>query len=102
MIVSCVFPNCFLGLFATNLSIIRRDFFCRLHSENFLVILLVIIPGGVYAQEKPEGAYYLQGVMEVASGFLIKPNSSFNSFFPMEPWTGRVQEDGAFRVTIFY
>ena len=33
------------------------------------------------AQSKITGAYYLRGVMETASGFLLKPDSTFEFFF---------------------
>ena len=36
---------------------------------------------GIYSQSKIEGTYYLRGVMEVGSGFLLKPDSTFQFFF---------------------
>src|SRR5436189_6444802 len=36
---------------------------------------------GIHAQSTIPGEYYLRGVMEVGSGFLIKPDSTFEFFF---------------------
>lgn len=36
---------------------------------------------GLYAQSHIEGEYYLHGAMEVASGFLLSPDSTFQFFF---------------------
>lgn len=50
--------------------------------RKFLLFFIVIkISSGIYAQSNIEGEYYLHGVMEVASGFLIKPDSTFQFFF---------------------
>ncbi|MEP6583996.1 MAG: hypothetical protein ABJA90_07005 [Ginsengibacter sp.] len=35
----------------------------------------------INAQEQIEGEYYLHGAMEVATGFLLKPDSTFQFFF---------------------
>lgn len=50
--------------------------------KKFFIFLIVIyVNCGIYAQPKIEGEYYLRGVMEVASGFLLKPDSTFQFFF---------------------
>lgn len=47
----------------------------------FYLFVLLTITMNSYAQSSIAGEYYLRGVMETASGFLIKPDSSFEFFF---------------------
>ncbi len=65
--------------------------------KKFLLFLIVInISSGLYAQSNIEGEYYLHGVMEVASGFLIKPDSTFQFFFSY----GALDREGSGRWTV--
>ncbi len=51
---------------------------------------------GISAQSKIEGEYYLHGVMEVASGFLLKPDSTFQFFFSY----GALDREGSGKWTV--
>jgi hypothetical protein len=46
------------------------------------------------AQAPVTGEYYLRGVTEVGSGFLLKPDSTFSFFFSTALWTGEAPEHG--------
>ncbi len=46
-----------------------------------LVIIIAQLNSFSYSQNGVAGEYYLQGVSEVASGFLLKPDSTFQFFF---------------------
>jgi len=47
---------------------------------SFLFILFSMVIN-IHAQTAVAGEYYLRGVMETASGFLLKPDSTFEFFF---------------------
>jgi hypothetical protein len=53
-----------------------------LQCEKITVITyLLIMETGIQAQATIPGEYYLRGVTEVGSGFLIKADSTFEFFF---------------------
>ena len=47
----------------------------------YLLFVLLSIEAGIHAQSAIPGQYYLRGVTEVASGFLLNADSTFEFFF---------------------
>ncbi len=62
----------------------------------FLFLFIINVSFGLRAQSKIEGAYYLRGAMEVGSGFLLKPDSTFQFFFAY----GALDREGSGKWTI--
>ncbi|MEO6219467.1 MAG: hypothetical protein ABIO81_03495 [Ginsengibacter sp.] len=61
----------------------------------FLILIIANICSNLFAQ-KVDGEYYLHGVMEVGSGFLLKPDSTFEFFFSY----GALDREGSGRWTM--
>ncbi len=59
-----------------------------------LLFIVLSMSDKADAQSTLSGEYYLRGVTEIASGFLLKPDSTFEFFFPMVHWIGEAQANG--------